>query len=35
MTFVAIKHNPGVSVFDELNQHQTAEDGISLNEIDF
>jgi hypothetical protein len=35
LTFVFIKHNPDVSVFDEADQHMTEEDGIRLNEVGF
>ena len=35
LSFVATKHSPTISVFDEIDQHKTQEDGIDLDEIDF
>jgi hypothetical protein len=35
LTFVAIKWNPDVSVFDEANQHQTEAEGKNLDEDNF
>jgi hypothetical protein len=35
LTFVAIRWNPEVSVFDEAGQHVTEEEGINLKKIKF
>ena len=35
LSFVATQHSPSISVFDEIHQHETQEDGIDIDEIGF